>query len=431
RVKAPDFEEIRDVESDDDLERELASLGSSISPSPGKKAKKTKSDIDDSDLLDDGDDFLADMADGDSDLDLDEDLTLNDELLDADLEEDLSLENEILGEPDEEDLMETDSALESDELSLDDDMDTDLDSIDADLDLGSDFDIDSSIMEEGDEFNDDEKESLDLELSLEDDLDEMESGLSMGEETSFLSEDISLDESEENHTQSIVLDESMEVTDLDPDEIDEGETELTELDEDFPDLDAMEETTDDYDDNGTTDLSVSDDLEPGESVIELSDFPVEEDVDLGADMFSDDIIDEESIELSELEEMDENGFIEDSDMDLSEPVDDNQSYFVSLSEEKPIRLDTKTQETASENKPGTLIGKELLFKLTHQLRVEIGQANLKGEDITSLTYGSVIELDRKKGEPVDIILGSKVIAKGEVVQINEEQLGVRITRINY
>jgi len=56
---------------------------------------------------------------------------------------------------------------------------------------------------------------------------------------------------------------------------------------------------------------------------------------------------------------------------------------------------------------------------------------LKGEDITNLTYGSVIELDRKKGEPVDIILGSKIIANGEVVQINEEQLGVRITRINY
>ncbi|NQU65713.1 MAG: FliM/FliN family flagellar motor switch protein, partial [SAR324 cluster bacterium] len=63
--------------------------------------------------------------------------------------------------------------------------------------------------------------------------------------------------------------------------------------------------------------------------------------------------------------------------------------------------------------------------------VEIGKANLKGEDITSLTYGSVIELDRKKGDPVDIILGNKIIAHGEVVQINEEQLGVRITRLNY
>ncbi len=82
-------------------------------------------------------------------------------------------------------------------------------------------------------------------------------------------------------------------------------------------------------------------------------------------------------------------------------------------------------------KSNAVIDKEILFKLPHLLTVEIGKANLKGEDITKLTYGSVIELDRKKGEPVDIILGNKIIANGEVVQINEEQLGVRITRINY
>ena len=123
--------------------------------------------------------------------------------------------------------------------------------------------------------------------------------------------------------------------------------------------------------------------------------------------------------------------MDDSDMDLSEPLDEDQSPIVSIQENSQVDLYNESKEIETGKKSDAVIDKEILFKLPHLLTVEIGKANLKGEDITNLTYGSVIELDRKKGEPVDIILGSKIIANGEVVQINEEQLGVRITRINY
>ena len=70
------------------------------------------------------------------------------------------------------------------------------------------------------------------------------------------------------------------------------------------------------------------------------------------------------------------------------------------------------------------------MNLKHTLTVEIGKTSLKGQEITELSYGSVIELDKKIGDPVEIILGDKTIARGEVVQINDDQLGVRITGLN-
>jgi len=106
---------------------------------------------------------------------------------------------------------------------------------------------------------------------------------------------------------------------------------------------------------------------------------------------------------------------------------------VDLSPEPVARPSLKVPGPSSQPAPGAegLVGKNLLYKIPHQLKVEIGRTNLTGEDLTRLNYGSVIELDRKVGDPVDIVLGGQVIAKGEVVQINQEQLGVRVTRIDF
>lgn len=106
---------------------------------------------------------------------------------------------------------------------------------------------------------------------------------------------------------------------------------------------------------------------------------------------------------------------------------------VDLSPEPAAPPRLKVPSPAAQPAPGAegLVGKNLLYKIPHQLKVEIGRTNLTGEDLTRLNYGSVIELDRKVGDPVDIVLGGQVIAKGEVVQINQEQLGVRVTRIDF
>jgi flagellar motor switch protein FliN/FliY len=70
----------------------------------------------------------------------------------------------------------------------------------------------------------------------------------------------------------------------------------------------------------------------------------------------------------------------------------------------------------------------LIFDVPLQVSVELGKASKTIKEILELGPGSVIELDRLAGEPVDMIVNGKLIAKCEVVVINET-FGIRITEI--
>ncbi|OCA83827.1 flagellar motor switch phosphatase FliY [Bacillus wudalianchiensis] len=70
----------------------------------------------------------------------------------------------------------------------------------------------------------------------------------------------------------------------------------------------------------------------------------------------------------------------------------------------------------------------MLLDIPLQVTVELGRTNRSVKDILDLTAGSIIELDKLAGEPVDILVNSRLVAKGEVVVI-EENFGVRITDI--
>jgi len=70
----------------------------------------------------------------------------------------------------------------------------------------------------------------------------------------------------------------------------------------------------------------------------------------------------------------------------------------------------------------------LLLDVPLQVSVELGNTRMKIKEILDLGIGSVIELDRLAGEPVDILVNGKLIAKGEVVVI-DENFGVKITDI--
>ena len=74
-------------------------------------------------------------------------------------------------------------------------------------------------------------------------------------------------------------------------------------------------------------------------------------------------------------------------------------------------------------------GPERLLKLQHEGVVGVARTKLTGEEITQITYGSIIELDKVAGEPVNLVLDGKVIAHGEMVLINEDKLGIRIIGI--
>jgi flagellar motor switch protein FliN/FliY len=60
--------------------------------------------------------------------------------------------------------------------------------------------------------------------------------------------------------------------------------------------------------------------------------------------------------------------------------------------------------------------------------MEIGRTNLNIRNLLQLNQGSVVELDRLAGEPMDVLVNGTLIAKGEVVVVNEK-FGIRLTDI--
>ncbi|WP_128894232.1 flagellar motor switch phosphatase FliY [Longirhabdus pacifica] len=71
---------------------------------------------------------------------------------------------------------------------------------------------------------------------------------------------------------------------------------------------------------------------------------------------------------------------------------------------------------------------DLLMDIPLNVTVELGRTSKQIREILELNQGSIVELDKLAGEPVDILVNSKLIAKGEVVVI-DENFGVRVTDI--
>jgi flagellar motor switch protein FliN/FliY len=71
---------------------------------------------------------------------------------------------------------------------------------------------------------------------------------------------------------------------------------------------------------------------------------------------------------------------------------------------------------------------DMLLDIPLQVTVELGRTKRSVKEILELSSGSIIELDKLAGEPVDILVNSKIVAKGEVVVI-DENFGVRVTDI--
>ena len=71
---------------------------------------------------------------------------------------------------------------------------------------------------------------------------------------------------------------------------------------------------------------------------------------------------------------------------------------------------------------------ELLMDVELDVIIELGRTRMRIGDILRLVPGAIIELDKLAGEPVDVLVNNKPIAKGEVV-VMDENFGVRITSI--
>lgn len=96
------------------------------------------------------------------------------------------------------------------------------------------------------------------------------------------------------------------------------------------------------------------------------------------------------------------------------------------------QVNVQPVQFANFNQEGQVIGDgtnlNLLLDIPLKVTVELGRTQKQIKDILELSQGSIIELDKLAGEPVDILVNNKLIAKGEVVVI-DENFGVRVTDI--
>ncbi|MBM13676.1 MAG: flagellar motor switch protein FliN [Halieaceae bacterium] len=93
-----------------------------------------------------------------------------------------------------------------------------------------------------------------------------------------------------------------------------------------------------------------------------------------------------------------------------------------------VSLDQLTEDAAEGQGFDAMVSADVLQSVPVTLSVEVGRTRLKIRDLLRLKQGSVIELERNAGEPLDLLVNNTVVAQGEVVLVND-RYGVRLTRI--
>ncbi len=71
---------------------------------------------------------------------------------------------------------------------------------------------------------------------------------------------------------------------------------------------------------------------------------------------------------------------------------------------------------------------DLILDVGVTLSLEIGRTRIKVRDLLQLSAGSILELDRLAGEPLDVLVNGVRVARGEVVVVNDK-FGVRLTEV--
>ena len=91
-----------------------------------------------------------------------------------------------------------------------------------------------------------------------------------------------------------------------------------------------------------------------------------------------------------------------------------------------VKLDKLENTSSSES--GEDINLDVILDIPVTISMEIGSTKINIRNLLQLNQGSVVELDRMAGEPLDVVVNGTLIAHGEVVVVNEK-FGIRLTDI--
>lgn len=84
-------------------------------------------------------------------------------------------------------------------------------------------------------------------------------------------------------------------------------------------------------------------------------------------------------------------------------------------------LETKTNETSIKNL-------DFILDIPMQVSVQLGSTKMLIRDLLQLGQGSVVELEKLAGEPLEVLVNHRLVARGEVVVVNEK-FGIRLTDV--
>jgi flagellar motor switch protein FliN/FliY len=99
---------------------------------------------------------------------------------------------------------------------------------------------------------------------------------------------------------------------------------------------------------------------------------------------------------------------------------------VSIQDSTPVQ--PPLSDLGAGNRPAVSASLDTLLDVSMPVIIEMGRASMTVQEVLQLGGGSVIQLDRLVGEPVDIYVGDRRLAQGEVVVVGDH-LGVRVTSV--
>lgn len=106
-------------------------------------------------------------------------------------------------------------------------------------------------------------------------------------------------------------------------------------------------------------------------------------------------------------------------------ADDKSNLAQELAPQEPAETKVKLSAVEDETQDRNLA---LILDIPLRVTVELGRTKMVVADLLNLGQGSVIELNKLAGEPMEVLVNDKLVARGEAVVVNEK-FGVRLTDI--
>ncbi|PCH93846.1 MAG: flagellar motor switch protein FliN [Rhodobacteraceae bacterium] len=72
---------------------------------------------------------------------------------------------------------------------------------------------------------------------------------------------------------------------------------------------------------------------------------------------------------------------------------------------------------------------DAMLNVGMNVQIVLGYSKMPISDLLTLSRGSVIELDKKIGEPVDLIINQSLVARGDLIKVGENRIGISLTEI--